>query len=61
MTLWKISAKNNWNRGTGKLFKTLCLLMLSQSIMLLILNLIPMGGEWASACREWVEMTIGLI
>lgn len=49
------------NKSMHRVFKTLCLLMLSQSIMLLILNLIPMGGEWASVCREWIEMTIGLI
>lgn len=28
--------------------------------MLLILNLIPIGGEWASVCREWIENIIGL-
>ena len=28
--------------------------------MLLILNLIPIGGEWVSVCREWIEMSIGL-
>ena len=28
--------------------------------MLLILNLIPIGGEWASVGKEWIENTIGL-
>lgn len=28
--------------------------------MLLILNLIPIGGEWASVVREWIENAIGL-
>ena len=28
--------------------------------MLLILNLIPIGDEWASVGREWIENAIGL-
>ena len=28
--------------------------------MLLILNFIPIGGEWASVVREWIENAIGL-
>ena len=48
------------NKSMHRVFKTLCLLILSQSIMLLILNLIPIGGEWASVVREWIEMSIGL-
>ena len=28
--------------------------------MLLILNLIPIGGEWASVVKEWIENAIGL-
>ena len=34
--------------------KALCILASSQIIMLLILNLIPVGGEWASVCKEWI-------
>ena len=55
MTLWKISAKNKWEQK----FKVLCLFTLSQLVMLLVLNLIPLGNcEWASVCREWIEKTI---
>ena len=38
----------------SRVHKALCILALSQIIMLLILNLIPVGGEWASVCREWI-------
>ena len=48
------------NKSKHSVFKTLCLLILSQLIMLLILNLIPIGGEWASVAREWIENAIGL-
>ncbi len=48
------------NKSKHRVFETLCLLILSQSIMLLILNLIPIGGEWASVGREWIENAIGL-
>ena len=50
-------------KSKHRVFKTLCLLILSQSIILLILNLIPVipiVGEWASVAREWIENAIGL-
>lgn len=42
------------DKSKNRAFKLLTLLILSQSIMLLILNFIPIGGEWAAACREWI-------
>ena len=40
----------------------LSLFVLSQIIMLFILNFIPLGGdcEWVTVCREWIENIIGL-
>lgn len=37
-----------------KASKALCLFVLILLMMTLILNLIPIGGEWASVCREWI-------
>lgn len=37
-----------------KALKILCIFALCQIIMLLVLNLIPVGGEWASVCKEWI-------
>jgi hypothetical protein len=48
------------NKSIYRLLNLLNLFILSQSIMLLILNLIPIGGEWASVAREWIENAIGL-
>lgn len=43
-----------------KPLKALCISALGLLMMTLILNLIPLGGEWASVCREWMENTFGL-
>ena len=48
------------NNLKHRILNLLYLFILSQSIMLLILNLIPIGGEWASVGKEWIENTIGL-
>ncbi len=48
------------NNLKHRVLKALCLFVLSQSIMLLILNSIPIGGEWATVGREWIENIIGL-
>ena len=48
------------NKLRHRVIKALCLLELSQLTILFALNLIPIGGEWASACREWIEMVIAL-
>lgn len=48
------------NNLKHRVLKALCLFVLSQSIMLLILNSIPIGGEWAIVGREWIENIIGL-
>lgn len=50
----------NNNKSIHKVPKTLYLFILTQSIILLILNIIPIGGEWASTFREWIGSTIGL-
>ena len=47
--------KNNLKHSVLK-----ALFVLSQSIMLLILISIPIGGEWATVGREWIENIIGL-
>ena len=47
-------------KSTHRVLEVLCLLALSQIMMLLTLNFIPVGGEWVSVCREWIEMAIGL-
>ena len=47
-------------KSMHRMLKVLCIFTIGQSIMLLILNLIPIGGEWASVVREWIEMSIGL-
>jgi len=49
-------------KSMHRTLKVLCIFALSQIIMLLILNFIPLGGdcEWASVCREWIEKIIGL-
>ena len=66
MTLWKTYAKENvsWIIGAYKskyrVLIALCLFILCQSVMLLILNLIPIGDvSWAAVCREWIENYIG--
>ena len=48
--------------GMHKVLKVLCFFVVSQVVMLLILNFIPLGGncEWASVCREWIESIMGL-
>ncbi len=50
----------NNNKSMHKVTKSLYLFILTQSIILLILNIIPIGGEWASTFREWIGITIGL-
>jgi|GEM_PF-1929310 len=61
MALLGISAKNNCNSIIKhKIMLLLSLFALSQIIMLFVLNLILIGGEWTSVCREWIEMSIGL-
>ena len=47
-------------KSTHRVLEALCLFALSQIMILLFLNFIPLGGEWASVVREWVEMSIGL-
>ena len=47
-------------KSTHRVLEALCLFALSQLMMLLVLNLIPISGEWASVCREWIENIIGL-
>lgn len=38
-----------------KALKILCILALCQIMMLIVLNLIPLGDcEWATVCREWI-------
>lgn len=49
--------KNNLKHSV---LKALFLFVLSQSIMLFSLNSIPIGGEWATVGREWIENIIGL-
>ena len=63
MKSWEISVKDMCNSIMKyKIMLLLSLFVLSQIIMLLILNFIPLGGdcEWASVCREWIEKIIGL-
>ena len=48
------------NKSMHRVLIALFLFVLSQSIMLLILNSIPIGGEWATVGREWIENIIGL-
>ena len=60
MTLWKISAKNNYSSIIKHKVMLLTLFVLSQSILMLMLNLMPIDSEWASVCREWIEISIGL-
>ena len=57
----KISDMDN-KKSMHRVFKSLCLFGLSQLIILLILNFIPLGSdcEWASVCRKWIESIIGL-
>lgn len=55
----RICTMNN-NKSMHKVTKALYLFILTQSIILLILNIIPIGGEWASTFREWIGITIGL-
>ena len=43
-----------------RVLEALCLFALIQIMILLVLNFIPIVGEWASVVREWVEMAIGL-
>ena len=66
MAIWKTSAKENVNgiiyeyKSKHRILIALCLFILSQSIVLLILNLIPIGDvSWATVCREWIENYIG--
>lgn len=40
--------------------KALCLFTLSQAAILLVLNLIPIGGKWATECRGRIEKIISL-
>ena len=47
-------------KSTHRVLEALGLFTLSQIMILLILNLIPIVGKWASVVREWVEMSIGL-
>lgn len=47
-------------KSMHRVLKALCLFTISQSIMLLILNSIDIGGEWATVGREWIENIIGL-
>lgn len=48
--------KNNLKH---RVLEALCLFALSQRMILLILNLIPLGGKWASVVRESIENIIG--
>ena len=47
-------------KSTHRVLEALCLFALIQIMILLVLNFIPIVGEWASVVREWVEMAIGL-
>ncbi len=40
-----------------RIIKIACVFVLSQLVMLLVLNNISLGAccEWAKECREWVE------
>lgn len=43
------------NKSMYRVLKALCTFVLSQIMMLLVLNLIPLGNcEWATVCREWI-------
>ena len=47
-------------KSTHKVLEVLGLFTLSQIMILLVLNLIPIVAKWASVVREWVGMAIGL-
>ena len=47
-------------KSMHRVSKKLCLFVVILLMMMLILNLIPIGGEWASVAREWIENAIGL-
>ena len=60
---WIISIKNICSSIIKhKMMLLLSLFVLSQIMMLFILNFIPLGGdcEWVTVCREWIENIIGL-
>ena len=50
------------NKSMHRVLKALCLFVVSQVLIMLLLNLLPSGGncEWASVCREWIECIMGL-
>ncbi len=41
-------------KSMHRVSKALCLFVVILLMMTLILNLIPIGGEWATVCREWI-------
>ena len=57
MTFWKKTTENDRDRRImHSIMMALCIFIVSQFKTLLLLNqsIIPLGGEWASTCKEWV-------
>jgi len=50
------------DKSMYKIVKVLCFFVVSQLVMLMVLNFIPLGSdyEWTSICREWIENITGL-
>lgn len=50
----------NGEKLLQRMIMILCIFVITHFTMMLILNLnIPLGGEWTSVCKEWIQSAIG--